>query len=357
MKKIVIIADDEKNIQQFSTGYVGNRYKQIEEKYDCKIAFVIDASLASNDNPDLRPKRRIEIEGPEWAVHDEKTLEAVKDANIVLVGFHAGNKQLLNAAEKLEMLGVLRSGWENVNLPAYTERGVKVCVCPGRNSEPVSDYAVTLMLALNRNVARDNVAHRTGWKYATYAPDRPDYRPLLISDATIGFVGFGIIAKKVVNKLSGLKPKRLVAYDPYANKEEAARMGVELIPLNEVMKQSDIISIHARLLPETQGLVGAEQISLMKPTALFINTARGALVDEEALTKALQEDKIRGAALDVFSVEPLPEDHPLRKLPNVIITPHIAGAAGDTFRIVNDIMCDELERYLSNSELKNQINK
>lgn len=134
-------------------------------------------------------------------------------------------------------------------------------------------------------------------------------------------------------------------------------MGVELIPLNEVMKQSDIISIHARLLPETQGLVGAEQISLMKPTALFINTARGALVDEEALTKALQEDKIRGAALDVFSVEPLPEDHPLRKLPNVIITPHIAGAAGDTFRIVNDIMCDELERYLSNSELKNQINK
>ena len=99
------------------------------------------------------------------------------------------------------------------------------------------------------------------------------------------------------------------------------------------------------------------KISLMKPTALFINTARGALVDEEALTKALQEDKIRGAALDVFSVEPLPEDHPLRKLPNVIITPHIAGAAGDTFRIVNDIMCDELERYLSNSELKNQINK
>lgn len=353
MQKMIIFVNDELQKAQFESGYVGERYKKIAAANDISIEFIIDTSLPSNTHQELKATHRIELEGPEWAVHDDETLRRVADADIILVGFHAVNSQLLNAAKKLKVVGALRSGWENVNVPACTEHGVTVLTCPGRNSEPVADYAVAMMMAINRNIGRDDISKRPGWKYPD--PDHNEIRPVLLSCATIGIIGFGIIGKKVAERLSGFHP-RMIAYDPFAKEEDAKRLGVELLPLDEVMKQSDIITVHSRLVPATKGMVGAKEIALMKPTALFVNTARGGLVDEVALTKALQEKKIRGAALDVFWEEPLPDDHPLRQLDNVILTPHGAGRAGDTFRIVNDIMCDELERYLGNEPLHNKLN-
>lgn len=352
MRKIVIFANDELQIEQFKSGPVGERYRKIEEQFDAKIEFLVDTSLPSNDKPELKPTHRIEMEGPEWAVHDDHTLEVVKDAEVILVGFHAVNEQLLDAAKKLKLLGALRSGWENVNVPACHGHNVTAVTCPGRNSEPVADYAVAMMMAFNRNIARDDISKRPGWKYPD--PDHTEIRPVLMGEATIGIIGFGIIGRKVAERLSGFHP-RIVAYDPFANAQELKAMGVELLPLNEVMKQSDIITVHSRLLPATKGLIGAEQIACMKPTAIFVNTARGGLVDEEALYEALKSKRIRGAALDVFVEEPLPDNHPLRALDNVILTCHGAGRAGNTFKIVNDIMCDELERYFKGEPLRNAI--
>lgn len=352
MKKMVIFVNDELQLEQFRSGYVGKRYQAIAEAYGVEIQYLIDTSLPSNDHPELKATHRIELEGPEWAVHDDHTLEVVKDADVILVGFHAVNTQLLNAAENLKLVGALRSGWENVNVPACTERHVAVVTCPGRNSEPVADYAIAMMMAFNRNIGRDDISKRPGWKFPD--PEHNEIRPVLMGEATIGLIGFGIIGKKVAKRLSGFG-SRVIAYDPYADQEAARQMGVELLPLDDVMSQSDIISVHARLLPATKGMIGAHEIACMKPTAIFVNTARGGLVDEEALLRALQEKKIRGAALDVFHEEPLPNDHPLRGLENVILTPHAAGRAGDTFKIVNDIMCDELERYFKGEPLRNQL--
>ena len=261
--------------------------------------------------------------------------------------------KLLEAAKNLKFVGVLRSGVENVNVPACTQKGIVVCNSPGRVSEPVADYAVAMMLAFNRYISRDDLSKRSGWKLVP--PDR-DFKPPLISESTIGLIGFGIIAKKVTQRLSGFSPRRVIAYDPYANEEEARALGVELVSMEEAMSQSDFVSVHARLLPATQGLIGAKELAYMRPTAVFINTARAGLVDEDALVKVLLEKKIRGAALDVFSMEPLPQDHPLRQMDNVILEPHNAGTAGDTFTITIDIMREELHRYFKGEKLLNRMN-
>ncbi len=150
--------------------------------------------------------------------------------------------------------------------------------------------------------------------------------------------------------MNGFSP-RIIACNPFADKEDAAAFGVELVSMKTVMSESDFVSVHARLLPQTQGLVGEKEFALMKSTAVFINTARGGLVDEKALVAALEAKKIRGAALDVYSEEPLSEQHPLRNLDNVILTPHMAGGAGDTFTITIDIMAEELHRYFRGEKL------
>jgi len=123
-----------------------------------------------------------------------------------------------------------------------------------------------------------------------------------------------------------------------------------------MMAKADVVSVHARLLPETRGLIGAAEIARMKPEAIFINSARGGLIDEAALVKALQEKKIRGAVLDVYSEEPLGEEHPLRQLDNVILTPHIAGVGGDMMSITLDIITKELDRYMKGEPLQNRLN-
>ena len=143
----------------------------------------------------------------------------------------------------------------------------------------------------------------------------------------------------------------------HATPEDAEKLGVTIIAdLNDLMAQADCVSVHARLLPATRGLVSAEAISHMKPDAFFVNSARAGLVDEKALVKALQEHKIRGAVLDVFEEEPLSEENPLRKLDNVILTPHSAGGAGDMMAITMDIITAELDRYMKGEKLRNNLN-
>jgi D-3-phosphoglycerate dehydrogenase len=350
MRKLLIFVNDEQGKEPFMAEHIAKKFGEFDQ-YGVEVSYAVDSSLASNDRPEIAPTLRIEQEGPEWVRYDPRTLEAVKDAELLLVGFNGVSSGLLRAAEKLKFVGVLRSGVENVNVAACSDAGVIVCNAPGRVSEPVADFTVAMILGFNRNISRDDISKRAGWRH----PAAGDFKPPLLSETTIGLIGFGIIGKKVAQRLQGFRP-RMIAYDPYADAAEAAALGVELLSMEEVMRRSDFVSVHARLLPATQGLIGEKELSYMKPTAVFVNTARAGLVDEDALVKALSEKRIRGAALDVFSMEPLPEDHPLRSLDNVLLAPHSAGGAGDTFTITIDIMREELHRYFKGEALRNRIN-
>lgn len=352
-RKIVFIIDKKSPVKQsdFDNEKYQNKYwNTLKEKYDYDVCFVEDDSLLIDGDP-TKGNLKVEKEGPEWAVSNSATMEAVKDAEIICVSFGPVNKRLIDHAEKLKLVVVLRSGVENINLEYCKEKGIAVTNAPGRVSDPVADMTVTVMLSAIREIQRLDL-HNHEWNWCRENRIPPKEKPL-VADTTIGLIGFGIIAKKVAKRLSGFEPK-IIAYDPFVKQEDADKYNVELKSLNEVMSESDIVSVHARLLPATEKMIGREQINLMKPSSIFVNTARAGLVDYDALYDALVNKKIRSAALDVFYEEPLPNDDRFKKLDNVTLTAHMAGGAGDSISITLGIVIEDI---IAQAEGKNVIHR
>ena len=345
---MLLVTDGYIKVEDFQTREVSALFDQLKT-YQVETNFAFDEGMIADGTSFIQAVHKIEKEGPEWVKQSEKFLGEVGDAEIILVHFSAVGSNFVKAARKLKFLGVLRSGVENVNLPLLTKKGIPVCSTPGRVSEPVADFALASILNANRCISKNDLTHSKGFE------GKVAWHPRLMKNMTIGLVGFGIIGKKVAQRLNGFGSK-VIAYDPYANEEDAAVLGVTLLSLDEVMSQADVVSIHARLLPATQKMIGANELALMKSDAILVNTARGGLVDEEALIKVLQKKKIRCAALDVFTNEPLPDDHILRSLDNVVLTPHMAGVAGDMPFMASEIMLEEIERFLKGEKLLNQVN-
>lgn len=206
-------------------------------------------------------------------------------------------------------------GVDSIDLGAATAAGVAITVTPGANDHTVADHAVALMLAcLRRVVEHDGGVRRGGW-------DRTGgHTPWLLTGATVGLVGYGRIGRLVAERLRGFGARILVT-DPAA----APDAGEEDVELAELLAAADVVSLHAPLLPSTRLLIGAAELRRMRPTAILVNTARGAVVDEAALAGALARGELRGAALDVFAHEPPDPSSPLLALPNVVLSPHIAG--------------------------------
>ena len=211
------------------------------------------------------------------------------------------------------------AGYDTVDVAEATRRGVIVANMPANIPEEVSDHAITLFLACLRRLIPQTLALRSG-RWDPYL----SYPTMRLRGQVLGLVGCGRIARKVVKKVSGFG-LTCIAYDPYADPDEVAQCGVELVSFDELLRRSDVVSIHAPATEETRGLFDAEVFAKMKPSAILINTARGALIDEPALVAALREGKIRAAGLDVFAKEPVSPDNPLLQLDNVVLTPHIAG--------------------------------
>ncbi|MEA4895094.1 MAG: NAD(P)-dependent oxidoreductase [Oscillospiraceae bacterium] len=351
-KKIVVVADFEENYERYSKGKVYDVFKRIADTHGCDLDVVYDDGLMCEGDTWREAALKIEVQGPGWVRHSQKFLDSIKDANIIVVTFSAVGKQLLDAAEKLELLAVMRSGLENIDVDACKEKGIIVCNAPGRVSEPVADLTCALILDINRGITYVNKFYKPGREEELL----PYFEPSLYRDLTIGIVGFGIIGRKILHKLKNFD-FNFIAYDPFVKQEDVNDLGVKMVSLDELMATADTVSIHARLLPETKNMIGAREISLMKPTAFFINTARAGLVDEDALVEALENRKIRGAALDVFKTEPLPDDHKLRKLDNVILTPHMAGMAGNTFVISAEIIMSAVDDFLSGKPIRNRVKK
>jgi D-3-phosphoglycerate dehydrogenase len=270
---------------------------------------------------------QIEQHGSDAVEPPEAIYEAAVDAEILITHFCPVTRRLIDACPRLQIIGVLRGGYENVNFAYARERGLLVFNTPGRNAAAVADFTVGMIIAEARNIARGH----HGLKNGEWIRNYPNYQHIPdLPGRTVGLIGLGEIGRKVARRLSGFDV-RILGYDPYVAPLLIAPYGVQLVGLDELLTASDFVSLHARLTAETRHLIGRRELALMKPTAYLINTARAGLVDEEALYKALSEGRIAGAALDVFEKEPPGRDYPLVNLPNVTLTPHMAGGSVDAF--------------------------
>jgi phosphoglycerate dehydrogenase-like enzyme len=258
--------------------------------------------------------------------------------------------EVLDHCPRLKAIVRWGTGYDTVDLAECTERGILACNAPGQNVEAVADYTLAVMLGVARHLPRQIAVMRSGgWE---------EIRGVELYRKTVGIVGFGAIGRGVARRVRGFDC-RILAYDPLAQPEAFGALGAERVELPELFREADFVTLHAALTPHNRGMISAELLSLMKPGAFFINAARGPLVDEPALTEALREGRIAGAALDAFATEPLPAEHPLRHLPNCLTTPHSAfntvEAADATNRVVIEgvlaVLRGERPKYLLNPEV------
>jgi len=268
---------------------------------------------------------KIELGGPDAVPLPEELYQIVNQYDIIVTQFPPVPTRLIEAAERLKVIGVLRGGVENIAVETATQRNIAVFNTPGRNARAVAECTVGLILAEIRNLARGHAALKNGIWTRDF-PNRNEIPELL--GKTVGLVGFGAIGQLVAKFLVAFGAN-IIVYDPFYQKGDD---NITPVDLETLMRTSDIVSIHARYLPETHHLVSREHLMMMKPTAVLVNTARSGLVDEKALIDVLKARKIAGAALDVFDDEPLPSDSPFLALDNVTIVPHLAGSTVDAFR-------------------------
>ncbi len=281
----------------------------------------------------------IENGGPQAVALPDDVTRNVADFDLLVVQFAPIASSFIEAATGLKVIAVLRGGTENVDVEFATGRGISVLNTPGRNARAVAECALGMILAEIRNIARAHERLKNGQWQRSF-PNSDSIVELY--GKTGGLVGYGAVGRLVAGYLEAFG-SRIVAFDPYCQGDPAP---AELVDLDTLMKESDVVSIHARLTDETHHLIGRPQIRLMKPSAVLVNTARSGLLDEEALVRALSERRIMGAAMDVFDTEPLPSDHPLLKLDNVTITPHLAGSTMDAFHNSPKIMAGHLAKML-----------
>lgn len=296
--------------------------------------------------------QKMEEEGPEWTIPDEEVLNKVRDADILLIQWGAVNKKVIDAAGALKLIVTIRSGCENINIPYAKSRGIRISFAPSRLAEVVADMTVALALSECRGIVRRNlIATKGEWVEEKYN----DASHAAISNLVIGIVGYGGIARTVAKRFVKGFGSRVIAYETLTPPEILKEDGVEQTGLSTLLKTADIITMHARLCPETKEMIGAPEFAMMKKNAIFINTARAGLVDEQALIRALATGQIRGAGLDVYEKEPLPYDSPLLKMDNVTLMPHSAGITNDILKNSLKIIVTELARFLKGEDLKFQV--
>lgn len=279
----------------------------------------------------------------EFAGEPEEMARLAAGAEVFVTQVAPVTRSVIEAAKDLRIIACCRGGPVNVNLKAATEKNIPVIYAPGRNSQAVVEFTLGLLLAEYKSISRAHCALARGeWRDDLYRYDRA---PRELKGQVVGLVGLGIIARMLVPYLKPFEV-RILAYDPYVPAETFTELGVEPVDLQTLLRESDVVSLHARVTPQTKGMMGAEQFRLMKPGAYFINTARGPLVDYNALYQALAEGRLAGAALDTFSIEPVPADWPLLRLNNVTLTPHIGGSSKETaFRAAEIVARDVANFY------------
>lgn len=281
----------------------------------------------------------------------EGVIDFVGDAEILVTHLAPISRTVLDQLPDLKMIAVSRGGPVNVDMKAAREKKVLVVNTPGRNSTAVAEFTIGAILAESRKIRVGHEALRAGmWRGDLY---RADTTGRELNEMTVGVIGYGAIGTKVVKLLRAFGA-RILVNDPYVQlSADDAAAGVKLVDFDTILRDSDVVTMHARVTGETSGMMNAEAFDRMKPGAIFVNTARGPLCDYDALYDALSGGRLGSAMLETFGVEPVPPDWPLLQLPNVTLTPHIAGASVRTVTFAAEQAAEEVRRYLAGEGPRN----
>lgn len=286
----------------------------------------------------------VEQQGPAAVELPGELIADIDKYDVLVVQFAPVSQKLIDKATHLKMIGVLRGGVENIACEYAASRNIAVLNTVGRNARAVAEFTVGMILSEVRNIARSHAALKKGIWMKNF-PNSGAIPELY--NKTVGIVGLGHVGKLVAGYLQAFGCN-LVAYDPFIT--EKSIDGIKIVDLEELLKQSDIISMNARLTEDTYHLIGEEQLALMKKEAVLVNTARSGLIDQNSLVKALKEKRIMGAALDVFDVEPLAADDEILKLDNITIAPHVAGSTREAFTNSPKLMAAVIERVINKND-------
>lgn len=279
----------------------------------------------------------------EYMGDPDEIAEFVGDAKILIDHLAPVTRGMLARCSNLELIAVSRGGPVNIDMAAAKAAGIKVVNTPGRNASAVAEFTIGAILAQTRLITLGHDALRQGqWRGDLYRADTTGEE---LCDQTVGLIGYGYIGQRVTKLLKPFGCRILVC-DPYVELDGIDKdAGVVQTDLQTLLQQSDIVSLHARVTQETQKFINRDAFALMQPHAYFINTARGPMVDYDHLLEALEMGRIRGAMLETFFKEPIPADSPFLKLPNVTLTPHIAGASITTVRKAASMIAEEIRRH------------
>lgn len=241
--------------------------------------------------------------------------------------------EVMAQCPKLRMISIWGTGTDNIDLAAAAHQGITVTNTPGVAAPSIAEHTIALMMAAARSIPRLDAEVRRG--------EWPRGSMMQITGKTMGIIGLGAIGQRTARLAAGLG-MRVICWTMHPRD-----LGFEMVPLETLLRESDVVSLHLRLSDQTRGFIGREQLAMMKPGSLFVNTARGPIVDEAALADALRSGHLRGAGLDVFDTEPLPKDHPLTKLDNVVLSPHCAGITPEVLEAGLAMALSNVEAFLA----------
>ena len=256
---------------------------------------------------------------------------------------------IINKADKLAVIGRAGVGIDNIDISAATRKGVVVMNTPDANTISAAEHTMALLLSLSRNVSYGHQSILNGnW-------DRHKFIGSELRSKTLGIIGLGKIGKEVMQRAFGFNMK-ILGFDPFIKEDMLRSDEIELCDLNDLVENSDFITIHIPLTNDTKNLFDYEMLTKMKKEARIINVARGGIINESDLAKALHDGNIGGAALDVFENEPIETTNPLLSAPNLILTPHLGGSTKEAKAGVSTAICNQIKNYLINEELENAVN-
>ncbi len=299
-----------------------------------KILSQIDAEIIHSEN----------LTSPE-------ALAAVKEADAVMVTLQQVTREIIASMERCRIISRLGTGLDSIDIAAATAHGIWVTYVPDYSIDEVSAHAIALMMSLARGIPFLSQSTRNGtWNSAAWGPI---YR---LKDQTLGVLGLGRIGQATAEKGRGLG-LNVIAFDPFANQDVADKLGVRLVDLDTLTRQSDYISLHSPLLDSTHHIVNADFLAKMKPTAYIINAARGPLIDEDALLEAVRSGQIAGAGLDVLAIEPIDPNSPLLKEDRILVTPHAAWYSEQAKLDLRARGAEEVVRILSGQPPRSPANK
>ena len=308
-----------------------------------------------------RLRSRVQVTHESWMdtrrlLSPEEMIKRIEssDFQIVVVEADFIFDEVFQATKKLRLAGVCRNSVNNIDIDAATEHGVLVVNTPARNAVSVAELTVGLMLSLARRIPTAHSMVKGGEWLDPVGP-YISLRGVELAGKTVGIVGLGAIGFEVAKRLRAFDMGVLV-YDPYVSAKRITEVRARQADLPELMKESDFVTIHCPVSPETTGLIGTNEIGLMKSTAYLVNTAGWEVVDEKALLHALEQRRIAGAAFDIYQTHPVSPQSPFLELDNVVLTPHVGGATDGTVKRYSQMMAEDIERFISGKRPKNLVN-